>query len=62
MLCSPDCNRGAGATLLNAYTVELINMPFAYRAAMNVANAKNGVAGKAQQDQMNRANQNKPSF
>ena len=55
-------NRGAGATLLNAYTVELMNMPFAYRAALNVANAKSGVAGNAQQDQMNRANQNKPTF
>ena len=55
-------NGGRGASLLNAYTVELMNLPYAYHAAMNTFNAKNGAAGKAQQDQLNGANQNKPSF
>lgn len=55
-------NGGRGASLLNAYTVELMNLPYAYRAAMNTANAKNGAANKAQKDQLNRANQNKPVF
>jgi hypothetical protein len=55
-------NGGRGASLLNAYTVELMNLPYAYKAAKNLANAKNGAASKAQQDQLNRANQNTPTF
>lgn len=55
-------NGGRGASLLNGYTVELMNLPYAYRAAMNTANAKNGAANKTQQDQLNRANKNKPIF
>jgi len=48
------------AQLLNGYAVELVNLPFAYRAAMNTVNAKNGAADKAKQEQLNKANQNKP--
>lgn len=55
-------NGGRGAAVLNAWTVELMNLPYAYRAATNTFNAKNGAANKAQQDQLNRANQNKPTF
>jgi hypothetical protein len=51
-----------GGSMLNAYTVELMNLPYAYKAAMNTVNAKNGTANKAEQDQLNRANQNKPAF
>lgn len=55
-------NGGRGASLLNGYTVQLMNLPYMYRAAVNVANAKKADANKAQQDQLNRANQNKPTF
>jgi hypothetical protein len=55
-------NGGRGASLLNGYTLQLTNMPYMYRAAVNVANAKNADAKKAQQDQQNRANQNTPTF
>ena len=55
-------NGGRGASLLNAYTVELMNLPYAYQAAKNVANAENGAASKAKQDQLNRATHNKPTF
>jgi len=58
-------NRGSDP-LLNAYTVELMNLPYAYRAAMNSLNAKSCTAANAQQnqhqDQLNKANQNKPTF
>ena len=55
-------NRAAGATMLNAYNIQLMNLPYAYHAAMNTFNAANGAAQKSQQDQLNRANQNKPTF
>lgn len=55
-------NGGRGASLLNAYTVELMNLPYAYQAARNVANARKGATSKAQQDQLHRADQNKPTF
>jgi hypothetical protein len=55
-------NGGRGASLLNGYTLQLTNMPYMYRAAVNVANAKNADTKKAQQDQLNRANHNTPTF
>ncbi|HEX3107305.1 MAG TPA: hypothetical protein VHQ22_22915 [Terriglobales bacterium] len=55
-------NGGRGGSLLNGYTLQLTNMPYMYRAAVNVAKAKNANANKAQQDQLNRANKNKPTF
>ena len=54
-------NLGANG-MLNSYAVELANFPYAYRAAMNTANVKNAADQKAQQDLINRANQNKPTF
>jgi hypothetical protein len=48
--------------LLESYNVVLVNLPFAYRAAMNTSNAKNAEANRARQEQTNRANQNKPTF
>jgi len=55
-------NNVAANGMLSSYTVELANLPYAYRAAMNTANAKNAVEQKAQQDLINRGNQNKPTF
>jgi len=48
--------------MLYSYNVELVNLPYAHRAALNTANAKNAVDQKAQQDLIKRANQNKPTF
>lgn len=48
--------------MLNSYTVELVNLPYAYRAAMNTANAKKAADQKAQQELIKRGDQNKPSF
>jgi len=42
--------------------VQLVNLPYAYKAAMNTVAAKNAAANKARQDQINNANQNKPTF
>ena len=55
-------NSVAANGMLNSYTVELVNLPYAYRAAMNTANAKKAADQKAQQDLINRGEQNKPSF
>jgi hypothetical protein len=48
--------------LLGSYNVQLVNLPYAYTAAMNTVASKNAAAAKAQQDQINKANQNKPTF
>ena len=54
-------NQGANE-ILNNYTVELANLPYAYRAAMNTDNLKKAADQKAKQDLINRGNQNKPTF
>jgi hypothetical protein len=55
-------NRSTDPQLLGSYNVQLVNLPFAYAAAMKTVAAKNAADGKAQQDQLNRAKQNKPTF
>ena len=55
-------NRGAGQSIINGYKVELMNLPYAYRAAMNTLNAQNGTPSKTQQNELELANQNKPKF
>ena len=55
-------NRSTDPQLLGSYNVQLVNLPYAYKAAMNTVAAKNGAADKAHQEQMNRTNQNKPTF
>jgi len=50
------------AEMLQAYTVELVNIPYAVSAATNTLNANNAAADKARQDLVNKANQKKPSF
>jgi len=50
------------AELLQAYTVELVNMPYAVKAATITMNANNAAAAKAKQDELKKANQNKPTF
>jgi hypothetical protein len=54
-------NRGA-AGMLAAYTVELVNLPYAVQAAKITKAASDAAANKTNQDQINKANQNKPTF
>jgi len=55
-------NRKSDPTLLEAYNVELVNLPYAFHAATVTANADNAAAEKARQEQMKKANKNKPDF
>jgi hypothetical protein len=48
--------------LLQAYAVELVNLPYAVKAATVTMNANNAASDKANQDRLNKANQNKPTF
>jgi len=50
------------AELLIAYTVELVNMPYAVKAATITMDANKAAAEKAKQNELNKANQNKPTF
>ena len=50
------------AEMLQAYTVELVNIPYAVSAATNTLNANNAAADKDRQDLLIKANQKKPSF
>jgi hypothetical protein len=54
-------NRGVGQ-MLQAYAVELVNLPYAVQAATITKGASDAAANKANQDQINKANQNKPTF
>jgi hypothetical protein len=48
--------------LLQAYQVELVNLPYAVSAATVTMTADNKAAAQARRDQENKANQNKPTF
>lgn len=50
------------AQLLQAYSLELVNMPYAVAAATVTMNANKGAADKARQDVIDQANKNKPKF
>jgi hypothetical protein len=50
------------AQLLRAYSVELVNLPYAVKAATITMNANNGAAEKARQTESKKADQNKPTF
>jgi hypothetical protein len=50
------------AQMLEAYEVELVNVPYALNAATNTLHAKNAAAEKARQELVDKANQKKPSF
>lgn len=52
----------AAPPLLNGYSVELVNLPLAFQAAMRTGAMKNAGANKAKQDELNRAKQNRPTF
>jgi hypothetical protein len=55
-------NRLSNPELLQAYNVELVNLPYAFRAATLSTNAKNAAAEQARLEQMRKANKNKPAF
>ncbi len=50
------------AQMLEAYMVELVNIPYALNAATVTLHAKNAAAEKARQDLVNKGDQKKPSF
>jgi hypothetical protein len=51
-----------GDPIVNGYNLQLVNLPFALRAAVITANAKNTALNREHQQQLQRANQNVPSF
>ena len=55
-------NNAAANGMLSSYTVELVNLPYAYKAAMNTDNVKKAADQKAQQDLQKRGEENKVSF
>jgi len=55
-------NRSTDPQLLGSYNVQLVNLPLAYKAAMNTVAAAKAAADKAKQDQDNKAKQNTPTF
>lgn len=50
------------AELLQAYSVELVNLPYAYRAATVTTSAKNAVSSQARKEDLQKGNKNKPVF
>lgn len=48
--------------LVRAYSVELVNMPYAVAAATVTMNANKAAAEKARRDELKKANENKPAF
>jgi hypothetical protein len=50
------------AQLLQAYTVELVNLPYALKAATVTANASNATADQERHNQLEKGDQNKPKF
>lgn len=50
------------AQMLEAYTVELVNVPYALSAASNTLHAKNAAAEKARKELVEKADQKKPAF
>jgi len=50
------------AQLLEAYSVELVNLPFAMKAATATGNANNAAAEQSRRNQIEKADSNKPKF
>lgn len=50
------------STVIKSYHVELVNLPYAARAATITANAKKAAADRARQQQIEKASRNKPTF
>jgi hypothetical protein len=54
-------NRG-GPELLGSYNVELVNLPYALKAATATGNANNAAADQSRRNQIEKGDQNKPKF
>jgi len=52
----------SGPELLGAYTVELVNLPYALKAATATGNANNAAADQGRRNQIEKGDQNKPKF
>ena len=52
----------SGPELLGAYTVELVNLPYALKAATVTGKANNAAADQSRRNQTEKADQNKPKF
>jgi hypothetical protein len=52
----------SGPELLGAYTVELVNLPYALKAATATGNANNGATDQGRRIQIEKGDQNKPKF
>ena len=50
------------AQLLEAYNVELVNLPYALKAATATGNASNAAADQSRRNQIEKGDQNKPKF
>jgi hypothetical protein len=51
-----------GDQLLTSYNVELVNLPYAFKAATATANANNAAADQSRRNQIEKGDQNKPKF
>ena len=52
----------SGPELLGAYTVELVNLPYALKAATATGNANSAAADQGRRNQIEKGDQNKPKF
>jgi hypothetical protein len=50
------------AQLLDSYAVQLVNLPYALKAATATRNANSSAADRARQEQIDKADKNKPKF
>jgi hypothetical protein len=50
------------AQLVGAYSIELVNLPYAVKAATITMDSNKTAADKSRQEELNKANQNKPAF
>lgn len=51
-----------GSELLQAYNIELVNLPYALKAATVTGNANNAAADQGRRNQIEKGDQNKPKF
>jgi hypothetical protein len=51
-----------GPELLQGYNVELVNLPYALKAATATGNANNAAAEQSRRNQTEKADQNEPKF
>ena len=55
-------NHAPGQEMFRGYEVTLINLPYAVKASLVTANAKNAAGNEAQQEEMRKASHNAPKF